>query len=382
LQLSTWKAGALAGATALSLLGVAIGESGSAAASSSIDYSTCNSLAACGGMTALVKAAKAEGQLNTITLPLAGWANEGVIMQDFTKTYGIHITDANPDGSSADEIAAIQANEGSRGPDVVDVGLTHANGYEKYFAPYKVATWASIPAGLKNASGSWYADYAGTVAIACNTKYVKVCPTSIKGLNNSAYKNMVGINNDPNKAGAAFAAVFSAAVANGGSANNIKPGVDFFKTLKSKGIFVPVVASISTLQNGTTPIMLWWDFNLLPSQPKFGGNFSTLKITYPSDAVYQGYYNQAIAVNSPNPAAARLWEEYLYSSVGQNLFLCGQVTPVELPLLKSKGTVNKTCLAELPALPKGAKATTATAAQQTAAAAVVLKYWASEVGDF
>jgi putative spermidine/putrescine transport system substrate-binding protein len=374
----------LAGVTAAGLLGIAISGAGTASATAKpkIDYKTCASLSACGGMTALVKAAKAEGQLNTITLPLAGWANEGTIMKDFQKKYGINITDANPNGSSGDEVTAVSANQGSRGPDVVDVGLTHAAPYDSLWAPYKVATWKSIPANLKDANGLWYADYAGTVAIACNTQFVSKCPTSIKSLTNPAYKGEVGINNDPNQAGAAFAAVYAAALANGGSVNNIKPGVDFFATLKKDGNFNPVVATISTLQNGTTPIMLWWDFNLYPAQPKFGGTFNTLKVIYPSDAVYQGYYNQAIAKNAPDPAAARLWEEYLYSSTGQNLFLGGQVLPVELPLLVKDKTVNKKFLDELPSLPKTAKPVSATLAQQDAAQQVVLADWASEVGDF
>jgi putative spermidine/putrescine transport system substrate-binding protein len=333
-------------------------------------------------MAALIKAAKAEGQLNTITLPLKGWANEGTIMKDFSKKYHIHITDANPNGSSGDEVAAVEANEGSRGPDVVDVGLTHAAPYDSLWSDYKVVTWKAIPKSLKDPNGKWYADYAGTVAIGCNTAFVKVCPTSIKELTKSRYKNMVGINNDPNVAGAAFAAVYAAALANGGSANKIKPGIDFFRTLKNDGNFVPVVASLSTMESGQTPIMLWWDFNLLPAQPKFGGTFSKLKVFYPTDAIYQGFYNQAIAHNAPDPAAARLWEEYLYSVAGQNLFLGGQVTPVELPTLIKNHTVNKKFLKLLPALPKGVKPVTANTAQQDTAQAVVLKYWASEVGDF
>ena len=46
-----------------------------------------------------------------------------------------------------------------------------------------------------------------------------------------------------------------------------------------------------------------------------------LKIVIPSDGVYAGYYYQAISATAPHPAAARLWEEYLYSTDGQNLFL-------------------------------------------------------------
>ena len=54
-------------------------------------------------MNGLVAACKKEGPLNVITLP-ANWANYGTIMKDFTAKYGIKINDANPDGSSQDEI--------------------------------------------------------------------------------------------------------------------------------------------------------------------------------------------------------------------------------------------------------------------------------------
>ena len=45
--------------------------------------------------------------------------------------------------------------------------------------------------------------------------------------------------------------------------------------------------------------------------------------------MYAGYYDQAISATAPDPAAARLWEEYLYSTEGQNLFLEGSTRPIE-----------------------------------------------------
>jgi putative spermidine/putrescine transport system substrate-binding protein len=78
-------------------------------------------------MNALIAAAKREGQLNVITLP-ANWANYGTIMKDVTAKYGIKINDANPDGSSQDELNAIAQLKGqSRAPDVVDVGTNCAS---------------------------------------------------------------------------------------------------------------------------------------------------------------------------------------------------------------------------------------------------------------
>ncbi len=98
-------------------------------------------------MNALIAAAKAEGQLNVITLP-ADWANYGTIMKDFTAKYGIKITDANPDGSSQDELNAIKQTKGqSRAPDVVDVGTAFAATGQQAgdWADYEVATWSDIP---------------------------------------------------------------------------------------------------------------------------------------------------------------------------------------------------------------------------------------------
>ena len=116
------------------------GSSGSTSSSSasSTNWATVASVSAGGGMNALIAAAKKEGQLNVITLP-ANWANYGNIMKDFSAKYGIHITDANPDGSSQDELNAINQLKGqSRAPDVVDIGTAFAikGDQEGDFAPY------------------------------------------------------------------------------------------------------------------------------------------------------------------------------------------------------------------------------------------------------
>src|ERR1700691_6423688 len=84
---------------------------GSSSAGTTTDWSTATSATAGGGMTALIAAAKKEGHLNVITLP-ADWANYGTIMKDFTAKYGIQITDENPDGTSQDELNAIQQTKG------------------------------------------------------------------------------------------------------------------------------------------------------------------------------------------------------------------------------------------------------------------------------
>jgi putative spermidine/putrescine transport system substrate-binding protein len=330
-------------------------------------------------MNALIAAAEKEGQLNVITLP-SNWANYGTIMSDFSKLYHIHITDANPEGSSGQEITAVEQLKGqSRAPDVVDVGPSFAVEGAKLglWAPYQVATWSKIPANAKDANGDWYADYGGYVAIGYDPAKVKVAPTSFASLTNPAYKNQIGLNNSPTTAGAAFAAVYAAALANGGSFSNIEPGIKYFAHLKQIGNFVPTaVGGPTTVQNGTTPILIWWDY-LLESEVK--PVVPGFKIVIPSDATYASYYDQAISKYAPDPAAARLWEEYLYSTTGQNLWLAGYTRPIELATLVADGTVNKAALANLPPAPSSTL-TFPSSAQAAAAEAVVTANWPTQVG--
>jgi putative spermidine/putrescine transport system substrate-binding protein len=355
------------------------GSSGSGA--SSVDWSKVTSLTATGktDMANLIKAAEKEGQLNVITLP-TNWANYGTIMTDFSKLYHIHISDAIPEGSSGQEITAVQTEKGqSRAPDVVDVGTPFAveGATDGLWAPYQVQTWSNIPANAKDANGDWYADYGGYVAIGYDPSKVKVAPTSFASLTNPAYKNMIGLNNSPTTAGAAFAAVYAAALANGGSFSNIEPGIKYFAHLKAIGNFVPTaIGGPTTVQNGTTPILIWWDYLLASEVSPVVKGF---KIVIPSDSSYASYYDQAISKTAPDPAAARLWEEYLYSTQGQNLWLQGFARPIELSTLVSSGTVDKTAYDALPPAPSGSLSFP-TQQQQAAAENVVTQNWAKEVG--
>ncbi len=373
-MLNKLKVAAAAGVLSSLAIGVSI-TSGSAHASSTTNWSTVQSVSGAKGMAALVAAAKAEGSINVITLPLQGWANYGAIMKDFTAKYGIKINDENPNGSSQDEITAVMNDKGrAAAPDVLDVGTSYAVENAQLLAPYKVQTWNSIPAATKSPTGRWFDDYGGYVSIGCDTAKVTKCPTSFAQLTNPMYKNQVGINGDPTQAGAAFGAVFAASLANGGSFNNIEPGIKYFANLNKIGNFVPG-GSAATAASGTTPILIWWDY----LQNGIQATLKTWKVSIPTDANYAAYYTQAITADAPHPAAARLWEEYLYSTVGQNLFLQGYARPIELAAMTKAGTVDQSYLKLLPAAPQGATKYP-TLSQLAAAKAVVAAHWAAEVG--
>ncbi len=364
-------------ASTFAFVWVATAPSGASAKASKTTWATATSAAAGGGMNALIKAAEKEGKLNVITLPKT-WADYGNIMKAFTAKYHIKITDANPTGSSANEITAINQLRGqSRAPDVVDVGNQFAvTGVKTHlWAPYKVATWNTIPASAKTSKGYWYDDYGGYVAIGYTSKVVKKPPTSFKSLLKPTYKNEVGINTTPTEASAAFSAVLAASLANGGSLSNIAPGVTFFKKLDQVGNFVPIKADLATVENGTTPVFIYWDY-LQASE--IASKVPTWKIVIPTDGHYAAFYTQAINKTAPDPAAARLWEEYLYSAIGQNDFLKAEAEPIEMKALIAHHTITAAAKAKLPPTPPG-QLVLPTSAELIKDAAVLTHTWSLKV---
>jgi len=331
-----------------------------------------------GGMAALIKLAQKEGELNVIALP-DYWANYGNILKAFEAKYKIKINSADPEASSAQELVAVRTLKGqSRMPDVVDVGLQFAvqGAQEGLWAPYKVATWNDIPADAKEPNGLWFSDYGGYIAIGYDANLVKTPPTSFADLENPIYKNQVALNGDPTSSNSAFLSVVATSVAAAKGvkgANNIQYGLDYWKSLKSSGNFVPVAANPTTVEAGQTPILLDWDY--LHAKYKGTSGKVDWKVVVPSDALLGGFYAQAVVKNSPHPAAARLWQEFLYSDEGQNLWLQGGARPIRLDAMVKAGKHNKAAYANLPATPKGTKATFPSLQQQLLAKATLTPSW-------
>ncbi|MFJ4849848.1 MULTISPECIES: ABC transporter substrate-binding protein [unclassified Streptomyces] len=374
---------AAAVAAGLALTALALSACGSAPASqTSADgksAATATSAEDFGGMDALVAAAKKEGTLNAIALP-RDWANYGELIDGFTKKYGIKINDETPDAASQDEINAVTSRKGQdRAPDVLDLGTSFAlsGAQQGLFASYKVASFDDIPAAQKDAQARWYNDYGGYVSIGCDAKAVKVCPTSFADLLKPQYKSQVAMNGNPTKSGSAFGGVYAAALANGGSFDDIQAGLDFFAKLKKNGNYTPVESTPATVEKGETPISIDWDYLNAGYAKEFASKGLDWKVVVPEDGKYAQYYSQAINKDAPHPAAARLWQEYLYSAEGQNLWLKGFARPVLMPAMETAGTLDKDAAAKLP--PVTGTPSFPTEDQQNKAKDVLAQGWAKAV---
>jgi putative spermidine/putrescine transport system substrate-binding protein len=327
----------------------------------------------------IIKNAKAEGKLNTIALP-PDWANYGEIMSTFQSKYGLKITNANPNGSSAEENQAVKSLKGQdRAPDVLDVGPSFAaEGKDGgLYAQYKNSNWDTIPDDQKDADGYWVGDYWGAISLGANTK-VAPLPATWADLKKSDYKGKVALNGDPRESGSAFAGVLAASVANGGSLDDIQPGIDFFKELKDMGNFILVDATPATVANGQSPVTIDWDYLQIAYGSEFKSNIKW-EVTVPADAVVGNFYCQAINADAPNPWAARLWQEFLYSDEGQLLWLKGFSHPVRFQDMSDRGVIPQDLLDKLPSADLYKDVQFPTPAQSDAAKAVIADGWA-EVG--
>ncbi|THF53872.1 putative spermidine/putrescine transport system substrate-binding protein [Agrobacterium vitis] len=333
----------------------------------------------------LIAAAKKEGTLTTIALP-HDWCGYGGVIEGFKAKYGLKVNELNPDAGSGDEIEAIKANKGNTGdqaPDVIDVGLSFGPTAkaDKLIQPYKVSTWDSIPDAAKDADGYWYGDYYGVMAFEVNKDLVKNPPKDWADLLKPEYANMVALGGDPRTANQAISAVFAAGLsaAKGDAAKAGEAGLNFFKELNAKGNFVPVVGKPATLAQGTTPIMLRWDYNALAGRDSLKGN-PPVDVIVPASGVVAGVYVQAISAYAPHPNAAKLWMEYLYSDEGQIGWLKGYCHPIRFNDLAKNGKIPADVLAKLPDPKAYEQAVFPTLAQQDEYKKVITEGWDKVVG--
>jgi putative spermidine/putrescine transport system substrate-binding protein len=333
----------------------------------------------------LVAAAKAEGMLTTIALPHS-WCGYGDVIAGFKAKYpGITVNELNPDAGSADEIEAIKANIGNTGdqaPDVIDVGLSYGPSAkaEGLLLPYKVATWDSIPDSAKDADGYWYGDYYGVLSFVVNKDLVANTPADWSDLLKPDYANSVALAGDPRASNQAISGVHAAGMSTGAApgATAGEAGLKFFAEL-NKGNFVPVIGKAASLAQGSTPIIIAWDYNGLSWKGELDGN-PPVEVVVPATGVLAGVYIQAISAYAPHPNAAKLWMEYLYSDEGQLGWLKGFCHPIRFNDLAANGKIPQELLDALPPAEGYAKAVFPTLDEQAAAKAPITAQWDTVVG--
>jgi putative spermidine/putrescine transport system substrate-binding protein len=117
--------------------------------------------------------------------------------------------------------------------------------------------------------------------------------------------------------------------------------------LKKKGNFTAARANVANIGKGEVAIAVIWDYLGLGFRDQLSGK-PNLKVVIPSDGSIAGPYVSIINKTAPDPFAARLWMEYIYSDEGQIAYLKGYAHPARYQALTKSNKIPADLAAKLP----------------------------------
>lgn len=264
----------------------------------------------------ITKLAKEEGKVHLIGFP-ENWANYGASFDAFTEKYDLEIEVSNPDSSSAEMLEIARNLQGQPNLAAVpDIGPSFGQIAKKddLLQPYKPTVFDEIPDTLKDPEGYWTSAYYGVVSIGVNANEVDV-PKTWEDLKDPQYKGKIAME-DPREGAAQLAQVFGASLANGGSINDIMPGVKFFEELADMGQLVSTSSSEQALATGEAQVILDWNFNFPGIEEEMDKAGVDLQVATPSDGVFGTFYVQPIFAGVEQPNSGALFIEWLLSDEG------------------------------------------------------------------
>ncbi|WP_312241029.1 ABC transporter substrate-binding protein [Pantoea sp.] len=273
-------------------------------------------------LAALEKAARGEGQINSVGMP-DSWANWKDTWNDINSKYGLKHSDT--DMSSAQELAKFAAEKENASADIGDVGAAFGPiaVAQDLATPWKTAYWDQVPDWAKDKAGNWMLAYTGTIAFLVDKQQVKDIPHSWADLKKGKYVVTIG---DVGVAAQAANGVLAANYALGGDEKNLKPALAFFADLAKQGrlgVTDPVIANI---EKGEVQMAVVWDFNGLNYRDQIDKN--RYEVVIPSDGSVISGYTTIINKYAKHPNAAKLAREYIFSDAGQINLAKGYARPI------------------------------------------------------
>jgi putative spermidine/putrescine transport system substrate-binding protein len=279
------------------------------------------------GEKALYEAAQEEGLIVSFdTGPT--WANWKAQFNAFKERYpGVEMV-YNDLGSAATVVALEKARNRPQADTAYYFAGSALDAAEKdVVTGFKPVNFDKLPAAFKDADGRWFTIHTLNVAFLVNKNLVENVPASWADLKKPAYANSI-VYLDPRSTGQGQVVVFAAALANGGSMDDVMPGIDYLGELSKSGNVLRTVGTTPYAQflKGEIPIWIGYENDGLKAKFKDGMG-DAVEVVIPAEASAAAPYAISLVKDGPNPNAGKLWLNFIMTDEGQARFADGYVRP-------------------------------------------------------
>ncbi len=231
------------------------------------------------------------------------WADWGTQLKAIKARTGVTVPPDNK--NSGQSLAQMAAEKASPVADVTYLGVTFAVQAAKdgLVEPYKPAAWKDIPDGLKDPAGNWFTIHSGTLGFMVNVDALKgkPIPKSWADLLKPEYKGLIGYL-DPASAFVGYVGAVAVNEARGGTLDNFRPAIDYFKALQKNEPIVPKQTSYARVLSGEIAILLDYDFNAYRAKYKDKANVA---FVIPSEGTLAVPYVMSLVAKAPHAADAK-----------------------------------------------------------------------------
>jgi putative spermidine/putrescine transport system substrate-binding protein len=254
------------------------------------------------------------------------WADWGTMLKAIKADLNLEVPHDNK--NSGQTLSTLIADKANPVADIAYFGVTFGIKAREagVVAPYRPARFDEIPAGLKAPDGSWFTIHYGTIGFFVNVDALRGVPVpkAWKDLLKPEYRGLVGYL-DPTSAAVGYAGATAANLALGGSLDNWRPGIDYFKALKQNRPIVPLQTAYARVLSGEIPIMFDYDFNTLRAKYKDKCN---CVFVIPQEGTIALPYVMSLVKNGPHPENAKKVLDYLLSDKGQAIWANAFLRPI------------------------------------------------------
>ncbi len=278
------------------------------------------------------RAAEQAREIVTYGMP-DDWANYGEVFAAFQASLGV--TDGihtDTDMSSLEEITKFDAEQANPVAMFADIGLLWGSvASERDVVPSYLPPLAEdLPEGYKGAEGGWVATFAGVPALVVNTDTAGTEIATWDDLLKPELTGRIGSPGDPRSSGTAQTTFLAWAYANGGSAEDLAPGVEFARELI--GQYNSAEASVDLLERGEIVAWLRYDFNCLAAVNQLAAKDINAEVVIPGTSIYAPSALMVNRYKTDTMDAAKLFMEFVIGDEAAALFARFGARPIRYVL--------------------------------------------------